>query len=70
LNQKTYYNLLYKKPNNINNPNTIIILLKELNKTEFIYKIYTKNKINTNKKIVKYKLIQIIFFYKEVICFT
>ena len=43
--------------NNNNNLNTIIILLKKLNETGFIYKIYTENKIDINKKIIKYKII-------------
>ena len=47
----------HKKSGNINNFNIIIILFKELNKAKFIYKIYIKNKININKRIIKRKII-------------
>ena len=69
LNQKTYYNLLHKNPANVSNPNIITALLKKFHEARFIYKTYTKDKININEKIIKYKLIQIIFFYKKMICF-
>jgi hypothetical protein len=57
LNQKTYYNLLRKKPSDAYNSNTIIALLKELNKAEFIYRIRTEDKIDENERVVKRKLI-------------
>jgi hypothetical protein len=67
LNQKTYYNLLRKKPGDAYNLNTITALLKELNKTGFMYKTRTEDKIDENKRVIKRKLIQIIFFHREVI---
>ena len=48
---------MYKKPDNINNFNTITILLKELDEAEFIYRIYTEDKIDINKRVIKYKII-------------
>jgi len=47
----------HKKSGNINNFNIIIILFKEFNEAKFIYKIYTENKIDINKKVIKYKII-------------
>jgi hypothetical protein len=70
LNQKTYYNLLRKKPGDVYNPNTITALLKKLNKAGFIYRTRIEDKIDENKRVVKRKLIQIIFFYKEIIRLT
>jgi hypothetical protein len=70
LNQKTYYNLLRKKPSDAYNSNIIIALLKKLNKAGFMYRIRTEDEIDKNERVVKRKLIQIIFFYKEVIRFA
>jgi hypothetical protein len=61
---------LRKKPGDANNPNTITVLFKELNEVGFIYRIRTDNKIDVNKRVVKRKLVQIIFFPKEVIRLT
>ena len=70
LNQKTYYNLLRKNPADANNPNTITALLKELDEAGFVYRTRTEDKIDVNERVIKRKMIQIIFFYKEVIRFT
>jgi hypothetical protein len=67
LNQKTYYNLLRKKPGDVNNLNTITVLLKELNEAGFVYRICIEDEIDVNRRVVKRKLIQIVFFHKEVI---
>ena len=50
-------NFLYKNSADINNLNIITILLKELDEAKFIYRIYIENKIDINKRIIKYKII-------------
>jgi hypothetical protein len=67
LNQKTYYNLLRKKPGDANNPGTITALLKELHEAGFVYRTRTKDEVDANGRVIKRKLIQIIFFHREVI---
>jgi hypothetical protein len=57
LHQKTYYNLLRKKPDNASNFNIIIALFKELNEAGFVYKIRIEDEINANEKMIKRKMI-------------
>jgi hypothetical protein len=45
-------------------------LLKELHEVGFIYRTRTKDEIDANGRVIKRKLIQIIFFHREVIRFT
>jgi hypothetical protein len=61
---------LRKKPDDANNPDTITALLKELDEVGFIYRTRIDNKIDTNKRIIKRKLVQIVFFFREVIRFA
>lgn len=70
LSQKTYYNLLRKKPGDTSNPDTITILLKELHEVGFVYRTRIKNEVDKNERVIKRKLIQIVFFYKEVVRLT
>jgi lipopolysaccharide export LptBFGC system permease protein LptF len=70
LNQKTYYNLLRKNPANASNFNIITALLKKLNKAEFVYKTRIEDEIDINDRVIKRKMIQIMFFHKEIICFA
>lgn len=70
LSQKTNYNLLRKKSGDANNPDTITALLKEPHDAGFMYRTRTKVEINENDRVVKRKLIQIIFFHREVIHFA
>jgi hypothetical protein len=70
LNQKTYYNLLRKKLGDANNPDTITALLKELQEAGIVYRTRTKDEVDANGRVIKRKLIQIIFFHREVIRFA
>jgi hypothetical protein len=47
LSQKTYYNLLRKKPGDANNPDTITALLKELDEAGFVYRTRTEDEIDS-----------------------
>jgi MULE transposase domain len=61
---------LRKQPGDANNPNTITALFKELDETRFMYRTRTEDEIDANERVIKRKLIQIVFFHKEVIRFT
>ena len=68
ISQKTYYNLLWKKPGDFSNPGTIDGLLAVLNEASFTFRCRTKDEIEGDH-IIKRKLIQIVFFHKEAIRF-
>src|SRR5438045_2382231 len=68
ISQKTYYNLLRKKPGDSSNLGIIDGLLAVLNEASFIFRCRIKDEIEGDY-IVKRKLIQIVFFYKEAIRF-
>jgi len=61
---------LRKKPGDANNPDIITALLKELDEAGFVYRTRTEDEIDANGRVVKRKLIQIIFFHREVIRLT
>ena len=48
---------MYKNFVNTNNFNTITVLLKEFNEAGFVYRIRTEDKIDINKRVIKYKII-------------
>ena len=60
ISQKTYYNLLRKKPGDPSNPGTIDGLLAVLNEAFFTFRCRTKDEIEGDH-IIKRKLIQMLF---------
>jgi MULE transposase domain len=68
ISQKTYYNLLQKKLGDSSNPGTIDGLLAVLNEASFTFRCRTKDEMEGDR-IIKRKLIQIVFFHKEAIRF-
>jgi hypothetical protein len=56
---------LRKKSDNISNLNTITALLKELNEVGFMYRICIEDEIDANERVIKRKIIQIMFFIKR-----
>jgi len=57
LGNKTYYNLLRKRPGDSSNPDTVTGLLKVLDDLGFIYRTRTKDEIDDNGKVVSRKLL-------------
>jgi hypothetical protein len=68
ISQKTYYNLLRKKPGDSSDPGTIDGLLAVLNEASFTFRCRTKDEMEGDR-VIKRKLIQIVFFHKEAIRF-
>jgi hypothetical protein len=45
-------------------------MLKELDEAGFVYRTRTEDEVDENERVVKRRLIQIVFFHKEVVRFA